>query len=466
MHARFDICDPLVRESLPPRKSPYFILLEYCRHIGIQVRNVGSQVWVARIRRKDGGYTQRRLCTADTIDFAQAKKLAEAWFAEPAVMALAAEPYQIGSKRTLSICPIGPEPTVGSAMQSYLDWKRIAGTKSHFETLVSLINYYIVPRLSSVVLEHFNGKHFNDFCLAILEMPPKYGRAEPRTRNKLSALGDEELRKRKKTLNALISILRGAFLLAWERAELQSDLPVRCLRRVPNVDRPRMIFLDRTECRSLLIACDDDFAQLVKAALYTGCRSNELRKMQVGDLNTNTSAVFVASAKGVRQRYVFLPPEGFSFFRSLVDGRPSSECLFLKQNGRAWGSEYKSRFQAARRAAALSELLTFHGLRHTYASQLIQGGASLLTVAEQLGHSNVQTVSTTYGHLCAHQRETEVANSFEPLVKPVGLHAVRFQSQRPKEILEMARPAGSSWPRSNHSRFSAPVLVHLRPDGG
>ena len=43
--------------------------------------------------------------------------------------------------------------------------------------------------------------------------------------------------------------------------------------------------------------------------------------------------------------------------------------------------------------------VTFHALRHTFASLLIQNGASLAYVREQMGHSSIQITVDTYGHL-------------------------------------------------------------------
>ena len=43
--------------------------------------------------------------------------------------------------------------------------------------------------------------------------------------------------------------------------------------------------------------------------------------------------------------------------------------------------------------------ITFHALRHSYASHLIQAGASLAYVKEQMGHSSIQVTVDTYGHL-------------------------------------------------------------------
>src|SRR5207253_5633533 len=41
----------------------------------------------------------------------------------------------------------------------------------------------------------------------------------------------------------------------------------------------------------------------------------------------------------------------------------------------------------------------FHDLRHTFGSLLIQDGASLTYVKEQMGHSSIQVTVDTYGHL-------------------------------------------------------------------
>jgi integrase len=43
--------------------------------------------------------------------------------------------------------------------------------------------------------------------------------------------------------------------------------------------------------------------------------------------------------------------------------------------------------------------VTFHALRHTFASLLIQSGASLTYVKEQMGHSSIQVTADVYGHL-------------------------------------------------------------------
>jgi hypothetical protein len=43
--------------------------------------------------------------------------------------------------------------------------------------------------------------------------------------------------------------------------------------------------------------------------------------------------------------------------------------------------------------------VTFHTLRHTFASWLVMAGADLFTIARLMGHANTKQVEDTYGHL-------------------------------------------------------------------
>jgi integrase len=50
-------------------------------------------------------------------------------------------------------------------------------------------------------------------------------------------------------------------------------------------------------------------------------------------------------------------------------------------------------------AAKVSPAATFHTLRHTFASHLVQQGVPLMFVASALGHSDTRMVEKHYGHL-------------------------------------------------------------------
>src|SRR5262249_13389111 len=81
-------------------------------------------------------------------------------------------------------------------------------------------------------------------------------------------------------------------------------------------------------------------------------------------------------------------------------GRDNGALMFVKTNGAPWlKSEQKRCIDAACIAGRISPRITFHGLRHTWASLSIMAGAPLLVVAKNLGHADTRMVERSYGHL-------------------------------------------------------------------
>lgn len=65
------------------------------------------------------------------------------------------------------------------------------------------------------------------------------------------------------------------------------------------------------------------------------------------------------------------------------------------------------------------EPLTFHALRHTYASMCVAFGADLATVSRRMGHSNVSTTLSIYTHLFEKQSNQDpIASQFDEMVHP------------------------------------------------
>src|SRR6185295_14192525 len=104
-----------------------------------------------------------------------------------------------------------------------------------------------------------------------------------------------------------------------------------------------------------------------------------------------------------------------TFFLQLIKNRSPTDLLFLRADGKPWGVFYMEVFKRAVLSAGLPREFAFHGLRHTYASQLVQAGTPLIVVSEQLGHAHTFQVSRSYGHLAPQIREAEVRQRFSTL---------------------------------------------------
>jgi integrase len=121
--------------------------------------------------------------------------------------------------------------------------------------------------------------------------------------------------------------------------------------------------------------------------------------MRVGDYKPQVGVLHIPISKSGKPRDIPLDPEGRAFFEALTVGRPLDEFMFEKYAHEPWGPKNQiDRMKAAvQRVPGLK--LTFHGLRHTFASHLLMGGMSTITLMHLLGHADTREIERCYGHL-------------------------------------------------------------------
>ena len=74
--------------------------------------------------------------------------------------------------------------------------------------------------------------------------------------------------------------------------------------------------------------------------------------------------------------------------------------MFTREDGEPWGRSHQfRRMKDACQRARISPAVSFHILRHTHASQLVQRGTPLPVIAAQLGHSDTRICERHYAHL-------------------------------------------------------------------
>ncbi len=463
-------------EALRPRDTPYWHSLLRCRHIGIHRPDLRFCNWTARILTKDKRYIQKCLGSAldlgaGQISFDEAIRRAFEWFDTGEIRAIANQAKPVGRTASLNFCPTGDIYTVGHALTDYVDWTRIARSSGGHYNNLTLINHHVSSALVHVPLEEFTARHLQQLAVQVIETPPRFGFSPYRQKVSIESLGPDELRKRKRTFNSLISILRMAFQLAWDSGHIQSERPWRCLKRVAVNHSPRTLFLTRDECTRLLQHCTPALRLLTMGALYTGCRVGELANLRVEDVGHQIFGLRIAAFKRGPARFVFLPDEGMAFFLSCCDGKFGSDRVFHSDMGKVWQRQHTNLFRRAVERAGLPKAFVFHGLRHTYASDLVRQGVPLDIVSRQLGHADVKTVSSTYGHLAEQFREEQIRTRFTPLSLDQQEEALRRRVQLDQLWQAVqgddwrgygAQPPSNAGPAQSYVRTSAEVLEAFR----
>jgi integrase len=367
------------------------------------------------------------------VSYLDAVQAAFAWFEACAAQGDASEHAPRGRTDTLRFCPIGELYTVGHALHDYLAWSKIARSAGGHYNMITLINHHLSKGVTNVPLDQFTVEHLKSIALQIIRTPPRHGFSKRVAIVERDNLSPDELRKRKRTYNSIVGILKVSFSYAWDAGKIETDRPIRCLKRISVVHTPRLLFLNRNECRALLAKCTPALRNLVLAGLYSGCRVGELAQLRAEDVGHQIFGLRMAAFKRSPARFVFLPDEGMAFFLRMIEGKRPKDHVFLSDRGKIWRRQHTNLFRRAVEQANLPRDFVFHGLRHTYATDLLRQGVPIEVVARQLGHADIRTVADTYGHIAEQFREEQIRKRFSPLDE----REVSSAQERAKQLEEL-----------------------------
>jgi len=140
-------------------------------------------------------------------------------------------------------------------------------------------------------------------------------------------------------------------------------------------------------------------------ALLYGCglRVSELVALDLGDLDLASRQLRVMAGKGNKQRLVPIPQQSVVLVREYLQLRPvkaaMQPALLINQRGGRLGCRSVQRMLKTRALrVGADDAVTPHRLRHSYATDMLVGGADLRAVQELLGHQSLVTTER-YTHL-------------------------------------------------------------------
>ena len=166
----------------------------------------------------------------------------------------------------------------------------------------------------------------------------------------------------------------------------------------------------------------------MQAALQTGARYGELVRLQVCDFNADADTLAIRQSKSGKSRHVVLTSEGAALFAQLAAGRSGPEPLLRRANGQPFAKSQQTRpMIAACERAKITPRVSFHVLRHTWASLAVMASVPLLVVAKNLGHADTRMVERHYGHLAP----SYVADEIRKGAPRFGLAASNVKPLRP-----------------------------------
>jgi integrase len=212
------------------------------------------------------------------------------------------------------------------------------------------------------------------------------------------------------TSNRCTALTRRMLNVAVEWGMLEVS-PANKLKQLPE-SKPRDIFLSLDELQAIIRACDEDeniyAAALFKLAMFTGRRIGELKSMRWDQVDLETGVLTIPETKAGDLQRAYLNQPAIQVLASLprVEGNP--HVIVGRVPGQPLNAYRKSWDRILKRAGL--EPFPPHGLRHSFASQLVVSGTPLETVGELLGHKSPLT-TRKYTHFRS-QHLKQAANAF------------------------------------------------------
>lgn len=217
------------------------------------------------------------------------------------------------------------------------------------------------------------------------------------------------------TIGRHLSSIRGLYKWLVGQERLSSDAAAALASPKLSKTLPRT--MSDADVRLVLETCDPSTTEglrdgaLIELMYATGARISEVSRLDVGDIDFGQAQVRLFG-KGSKERVVPLYGHALDVVRRyMAEARPllaarrkvpdneRTRALFVSTRGNRMSADaLRSCFERHIKLAGIEADVTPHAMRHTYATELLSGGADLRSVQELLGHESLATTQI-YTHL-------------------------------------------------------------------
>jgi integrase/recombinase XerD len=206
------------------------------------------------------------------------------------------------------------------------------------------------------------------------------------------------IRERKRawsTCNIAVHGLRFFYHVTLKRDRTTFTIPAsRQPAKVPHI-------LSTDDVRRILAATANPKHHVMLATTYAaGLRLNELVHLRVMDIDSARMTIRVEQGKGAKDRYTLLSVRLLDELRTYWhQDRPRTWLFAARGADRPLDpSGIQRAYTAAKRRAGITKPGGIHGLRHAFATHLLEAGVDIHTIQRLLGHRALSTTSH-YFHL-------------------------------------------------------------------
>lgn len=131
---------------------------------------------------------------------------------------------------------------------------------------------------------------------------------------------------------------------------------------------------------------------LISLAYSSGLRISEVVRLKVMDINFYNLQIKIRNGKGKKDRITIFSKKLSTQLREQVKYKKAEDYVFPSSHGGHLHTRSAQKiFKAALQKSDIKRNTTFHSLRHSFATHLLQNGTDISHIQKLLGHSNIRT---------------------------------------------------------------------------
>lgn len=188
-----------------------------------------------------------------------------------------------------------------------------------------------------------------------------------------------------------------------------------CIKR-PRREKKLPVILSQEEAKLIVSSLTNIKHRCILAIGYSGgLRISEVINLKVNHIDSKRMQIRIVGAKGQKDRYTVLSKSTLDLLRSYYRVHQPTDWLF-------YGSDCKTKYSLtsirkvllkACAKAKITKTVTYHTLRHCFATHLLEQGTSIQVIQQLLGHANIKTTSK-YLHVQQYQID-QVISPFDSI---------------------------------------------------
>ena len=153
------------------------------------------------------------------------------------------------------------------------------------------------------------------------------------------------------------------------------------------------VVLSRDEIMVILSKVANDKHRLMLSLAYgSGLRVSEVVNLKVQDIDIACLSIRVCGGKGNKDRISILPDSIVPDLSLILSNKQKGQYLFeSSRGGKLTTHTAQAIFNKALTKAGITKKATFHSLRHSFATHLLENGVDVRYIQQLLGHSSITT---------------------------------------------------------------------------